>query len=45
MIACFLEDRIEHAPYSLLYKAVFELKEAGFKLYVTRVGLKVTQSV
>ncbi len=27
-----------HAPYSLLHEAVFELKEAGFKLDVTRVG-------
>ncbi len=37
-------DHIEHAFYSLLYEAVFELKEAGFKLNVTRVGPKLTQS-
>ena len=30
MIACFMEDHIEHTPYSLLYEAVFEVKEAGF---------------
>ncbi len=36
---------IHHAPYSLLYEAVFELKEAGFKLDVTSVGPKLTQSV
>ncbi len=38
-------DHIQHAPYSLLHEAVFELKEAGFKLDVTRVGLKLTQLV
>ena len=26
---------IEHAPYPLVYEAVFELKEAGFKVDVT----------
>ena len=33
------------APYSLLYEAVFDLKEDGFKLDVTRVGPKLIQSV
>ena len=35
----------QNAAYSLLYEAVFELKEAGFKLDVTRVGPKLTQSM
>ena len=35
-----MDDHIEHAPYSFLYEAVFQLKEVGFKLDVTRVGLK-----
>ncbi len=34
-----------HAPYSLLYEAVFELTEAGFKLNVTRLGQMLMQSV
>ena len=48
LIGCSLDipvHHIEHAPYSLLYEAVFELKGAGFKLDVTRVGPKLTQSV
>ena len=32
-------------PYRLLYEAVFELKEAGFKLDVTRWVPRLTQSV
>ncbi len=40
-----MEDHIEHAPYPLLYEAVFELKEAGFKLDVTRWVPRLTQSV
>ena len=35
----------EHAPYRLLYEAVFELKEAGFKLDVTKWVPRLTQSV
>ncbi len=36
---------IEHAPYRLLYEAVFELKEAAFKLDVTKWVPRLTQSV
>ncbi len=36
---------IEHAPSPLLYEAVFELKESGFKLDVTRWVPRLTQSV
>ena len=31
-----MEDHKEHAPCTLLYETVFELKEADFKLDVTR---------
>ncbi len=34
-----------YALYPLLYEADFELKEAGFKLDVTKVGPKLTPSV
>ncbi len=40
-----MEDHIEHAPYTLLYEAVIELKEAGLKLDVTRWVPRLTQSV
>ena len=40
-----MEDHIEHAPYTLLYEAVFELKEAVFKLDVTRWVPRLMQSV
>ena len=40
-----MEDHIEHAPYPLLHEAVFELKEAGLKLDVTRWVPRLTQSV
>ncbi len=36
---------IEHAPHPLLYEAVFELKEVGFNLDVTRWVPRLMQSV